>query len=156
MTSCQCKLPPSETQLLQADEGWHCLQCGWPVPDDHERVKREVQIRELARKIGVGPDAPIVRAIRNTADAAALREAVADLEASIAHNRELDRLVQRSRMIARAGLVCSLVLVALSAAQVFGLFGRSLLTAFSLGVGAGFMVVLAAMNFANMRRAPRL
>lgn len=155
MTSCQCQIPLPETQLLQADEGWHCLQCGWPVADDDERVKREVQIRELARKIGVGPDAPIVRAIRNTADAAALREAVADLEASIAHNRELDRLVQRSRMIARTGLACTLILIALSAAQVFGLFGHSLVAAISIGFGVGSMTVLAILNFVNMRRALR-
>ena len=37
---CQCKIKLPETELLQADEHWHCSRCGWPVANDDERVQR--------------------------------------------------------------------------------------------------------------------
>lgn len=121
MTQCTCPIAFPETCLLKADEGWHCTRCGWPLPADHERVQYEIIVRTLAGKIGISPDAPVLRLEPNVT---AFREVIEWLQDGVRQRAELDRLVRRSRWITFIGLATSLILVGMSLAQVFGLVSR--------------------------------
>lgn len=113
-------------QLLQADEAWHCTACGWPVPTDSERVKREIQIRELAAKTGIRLDRVEQRA-------------------------ELDRLLRRGRRISLTGLAVSLIMVTMSLAQVFGLVSRPPPLYFAFFLGFVFSVTIGLIIMARQQ-----
>lgn len=153
---CNCaEVPFLQSTLLQADEHWHCLKCGWPVPADHWRVKHELEFRRCRYRQGCWCRQGRCQLAAMGRGEMSPRELLETINAAADAETELWRRLRRGRRIAIAGLICSMVLLALSLANLFGLLGHSLLTSFTIGVGTSFGFTLAYYNYAYYRRARR-